>query len=83
MALILYNTSTMRIQFAVTKGWIKDFFLKRINRCLSDTELTTYFVYLIECRIRVIFMEDHIQWSPDRSLLKGRHTSKWSLWDVV
>ena len=28
-------------------------------------------------------MEDHIPKGPDRSLLLGRHTSKWSLWDVV
>ena len=32
---------------------------------------------------RVIFMEDHIAVRPDISLLLGRHTSKWSLWDVV
>ena len=29
------------------------------------------------------FMEDHIPIRPDRSLLLGRQTSKWSLWDVV
>ena len=28
-------------------------------------------------------MEDHIPIRPDRSLLLGRQTSKWSLWDVV
>ena len=28
-------------------------------------------------------MEDHIPIRPDRSLLIGRQTSKWSLWDVV
>ena len=28
-------------------------------------------------------MEDHIPKGPDRSLLLGKHTSKWSLWDVV
>ena len=27
-------------------------------------------------------MEDHIPIRPDRSLLLGRQTSKWSLWDV-
>ena len=27
-------------------------------------------------------MEDHIQIRPDRSLVVGRQTSKWSLWDV-
>ena len=32
---------------------------------------------------RVIFMEDHILIRPDRSLLLGKYTSKWSLWDVV
>ena len=31
----------------------------------------------------VIFMEDHIPESPDRSLIIGRQTFKWSLWDVV
>ena len=33
--------------------------------------------------ITVIFMEDHIQIRPDRSLLLSRQTSKCSLWDVV
>ena len=33
--------------------------------------------------LTVIFMEDHIPIRPDRSLLLGRETSKWSLWDVV
>ena len=28
-------------------------------------------------------MKDHIPIRPDRSLLLGRQTSKWSLWDVV
>ena len=28
-------------------------------------------------------MEDHIPIRPDRSLLFGRQTSKWSIWDVV
>ena len=28
-------------------------------------------------------MEDHTPIRPDRSLLLGRKTSKWSLWDVV
>ena len=28
-------------------------------------------------------MEDHIPERPDRKLLIGRQTSKWSLWDVV
>ena len=28
-------------------------------------------------------MEYHIPIRPDRSLLLGRHFSKWSLWDVV
>ena len=28
-------------------------------------------------------MEDHIPIRPDRSLLLGRQTSKWSFWDVV
>ena len=28
-------------------------------------------------------MEDHISTRPDRRLLLGRQTSKWSLWDVV
>ena len=28
-------------------------------------------------------MDDHIPLRPDRSLLLGRQTSKWSLWDVV
>ena len=28
-------------------------------------------------------MEDQIPIRPDRSLLLGRQTSKWSLWDVV
>ena len=28
-------------------------------------------------------MEDHIPIRPDRSLLLGRQTSKWALWDVV
>ena len=28
-------------------------------------------------------MEDHIPERPDRSLLIGRQTSKWSLWDLV
>ena len=28
-------------------------------------------------------MEDHIPIRTDRSLLLGRQTSKWSLWDVV
>ena len=28
-------------------------------------------------------MEDHIPIRPDRTLLIGRQTSKWSLWDVV
>ena len=32
---------------------------------------------------RVIFIEDHIPIRPDRSLLLGRQTSKWSFWDVV
>ena len=27
-------------------------------------------------------MEDHIPERPDKSII-GRHTSKWSLWDVV
>ena len=31
---------------------------------------------------RVIFMDDHIPIRPDRSLLFGRQTSKWSLWEV-
>ena len=30
--------------------------------------------------IGIIFMEDHIPKRPDRSLLIGRKTSKWSLW---
>ena len=33
--------------------------------------------------IRVIFMEAHIPERPDRRLLRGEQTSKWSLWDVV
>ena len=33
--------------------------------------------------VRVIFMEDHIPIRPDRRLLLGRQTFKWSLWDVV
>ena len=32
---------------------------------------------------RVIFMEDQIPLSSDGSLLFGRQTSKWSIWDVV
>ena len=32
---------------------------------------------------RVIFIKDHIPERPDRSLLIGIQTSKWSLWDVV
>ena len=28
-------------------------------------------------------MEDRIPIRPDRNLLLGRQTSKWSLWDVV
>ena len=28
-------------------------------------------------------MEEHIPIRPDRSLVFGRKTSKWSLWDVV
>ena len=28
-------------------------------------------------------MEDHIPIRPDRSLLSGRHTSEWSLWNLV
>ena len=28
-------------------------------------------------------MEDHIPERQDRSLLIGRQTSKWSLWDVI
>ena len=32
---------------------------------------------------RVIFMEDHIPIRPDRILLFGRQTFKWSLWDVI
>ena len=28
-------------------------------------------------------MEDHIPLRPDRSLLLGRQTSKWSSWDLV
>ena len=28
-------------------------------------------------------MEEHIPIRPDRSLLLGRQTSKWSYWDVV
>ena len=32
---------------------------------------------------RVICMEDHIAIRPDRTLLLGRQTSKWSLRDVV
>ena len=32
---------------------------------------------------RAIFMEDHIPERANRSLLIGRQTSKWSLWDVV
>ena len=33
--------------------------------------------------MRVIFMEDQIPLSSDGSLLFGRQTSKWSIWDVV
>ena len=33
--------------------------------------------------IRVIYIEDHISIRPDRSLLLGRHTSEWYLWDVI
>ena len=32
---------------------------------------------------RAIFMEDHIPERANRSLLIGRQTSKWSLWDVI
>ena len=28
-------------------------------------------------------MDYHIPERPDRSLLKGRQTTRWSLWDVV
>ena len=28
-------------------------------------------------------MEDHIPLRPDRSLLLGRQTSKWTLWNVA
>ena len=38
--------------------------------------------YAARILYRVIFMEDHIQIRPDRSLLLGRQTSKLSLWDV-
>ena len=34
-------------------------------------------------RCTVIFMEDHIPLRPDRSLLLGRQTSKWTLWNVA
>ena len=33
--------------------------------------------------ISLIFMEDHNSIRPDRSLLIGRQTCKWSLMDVV
>ena len=32
---------------------------------------------------RVIFMEDTIPIRPDRSVLLGRQSYKWTLWDVV
>ena len=37
----------------------------------------------MNCHIRVIFMEDHIPIRPDRSLLIGRQTPKWSLRAMV
>ena len=40
-----------------------------------------YFVQTNVYGLRVIFMDDHIPIRPDRSLLLGRQTSKWSLWD--
>ena len=44
---------------------------------------TTHIVYQIKYRSSVIFMEDHNPVRPDRCLLLGRQTSKWSLLDVV
>ena len=40
-------------------------------------------LYFHRSRVRVIFIEDHIPIRRDRSLLLGRQTSKWSLWEVV
>ena len=39
------------------------------------------FTFLLS-KYRVIFMEDHIPIRPDKSLLLGRQTSNWSLWDA-
>ena len=49
----------------------------------TEYKFLVFLVYCLHVTYRVIFMENHIPIRPDRSLLLGRLTSKWSLWDVV
>ena len=51
---------------------------------LTGICLFRYYVFTSDrVKNRVIFMEDCIPIRTDRSLLLGRLTPKWSLWDVV
>ena len=54
-------------------------------RPIMDTLLMVILHSILSSQIlfRVIFMEDHIPLRPGNSLVNGRQTSKWSLWDVI
>ena len=85
------NTSNWRMENVFNGGWAVLKNLDWLINWLIDLEkIRVNFLVFLECAhlaylTRVIFMEDHLkfwlsysfEW-PDRSLLQGRQTSKWS-----